>query len=30
MYSNMPISVEDFKRTNATIDLVVELMKNGS
>jgi hypothetical protein len=30
MYSNMPISVEDFKRTNATIDLIVELMKNGS
>lgn len=30
MYSNMPISVEDFKRTNATIDLIIELMKNGS
>ena len=30
MYSNMPISVEDFKRTNATIDLIVELMKNGN
>ena len=30
MYSNMPIAVEDFKRTNATIELIVELMKNGS
>jgi len=30
MYSNMPVSVEDFKRTNATIELIVELMKNGS
>jgi len=29
MYSNITLSQEDFKRTNATIELVIELMKNG-
>ncbi|MCW4048292.1 MAG: transglutaminase domain-containing protein [Candidatus Bathyarchaeota archaeon] len=29
MYSNIPITIEDFKRTNATIELIIELMKNG-
>jgi transglutaminase-like putative cysteine protease len=30
MYSNIALSQEDFKRTNATIELVIELMKSGS
>ncbi len=30
MYSNITLSQEDFKRTNATIELVIELMKSGS
>lgn len=29
MYSNITLSQEDFKRTNATIELIIELMKNG-
>jgi len=29
MYSNIRLSQEDFKRTNATIELIIELMKNG-
>ncbi|MFH1179488.1 MAG: transglutaminase domain-containing protein [Candidatus Bathyarchaeota archaeon] len=28
MYSNITLSQEDFKRTNATIELIIELMKN--
>jgi transglutaminase-like putative cysteine protease len=28
MYSNIPVSVEDFNRTNATIELIIELMKH--
>jgi transglutaminase-like putative cysteine protease len=28
MYSNIPVSVEDFYRTTATIELIMELMKN--
>ena len=28
MYSNIPVSVEDFNRTTATIELIIELMKN--
>ena len=30
MYSNITLSQEDFKRTNATIELLIELMKSGS
>ena len=30
MYSNIALSQEDFKRTNATIELLIELMKSGS
>lgn len=30
MYSNIALSQEDFKRTNATIELIIELMKSGS
>jgi len=30
MYSNITLSQEDFKRTNATIELVIELMKSGT
>jgi transglutaminase-like putative cysteine protease len=30
MYSNIALSQEDFKRTNATIELVIELMKIGN
>jgi transglutaminase-like putative cysteine protease len=29
MYSNITLSQEDFKRTNATIELIIELMKSG-
>ena len=29
MYSNIPVAAEDFKRTNATVELIIELMKNG-
>ncbi len=29
MYSNITLSQEDFKRTNATIELIIELMGNG-
>ena len=28
MYSNFKVSQEDFKRSNATIDLIIELIKN--
>jgi hypothetical protein len=28
MYSNIPMNQDDFKRTNATIELIIELMKN--
>jgi transglutaminase-like putative cysteine protease len=28
MYSNITVSQEDFKRTNATIELIIELMKS--
>lgn len=28
MYSNISLSQEDFKRTNATIELIIELMRN--
>ena len=28
MYSNITVSQEDFKRTNATIELILELMKS--
>ena len=30
MYSNITLSQEDFKRTNATIELLIELIKSGS
>jgi transglutaminase-like putative cysteine protease len=30
MYSNITLSQEDFKRTNATIELLIELMKSGT
>jgi len=30
MYSNITLSQEDFKRTNATIELIIELMKSGT
>ena len=29
MYSNLTLSQEDFKRTTATIELILELMRNG-
>lgn len=29
MYSNITLSQDDFKRTNATIELIIELMKSG-
>jgi len=29
MYSNIPVTEEDFKRTNATVELIIELMRNG-
>jgi hypothetical protein len=29
MYSNIPVTAEDFKRTNGTVELIIELMKNG-
>jgi len=29
MYSNITVTAEDFKRTNATIELIIELMKSG-
>jgi hypothetical protein len=28
MYSNLSVREEDFKRTNATIELIMELIKN--
>ena len=30
MYSNITLSQDDFKRTNATIELIIELMKSGT
>lgn len=30
MYSNITLSQDDFKRTNATIELIIELMKSGA
>jgi hypothetical protein len=29
MYSNIAVTEEDFKRTNATVELIIELMRNG-
>ena len=29
MYSNITVTAEDFKRTNATIELIMELMRSG-
>jgi len=29
MYSNITVTAEDFKRTNATVELIIELMKSG-
>jgi hypothetical protein len=29
MYSNITVTEEDFKRTNATVELIIELMKSG-
>jgi len=29
MYSNIPVASEDFKRTKATVELIIELMRNG-
>ena len=29
MYSNITVTAEDFKRTNATVELIIELMRSG-